>query len=156
MYLFIYFYLALVLFHLTGTWLLQLSWFHILIQASNVAVVYDQHDTCDLELTLAKTLWKAQVNRILNGVPKPTVQRIQKHLKEVSAVALVYIFFFFGIHWKTKMSPFFISIVHFSAFMKCLANINNFERTEMSECMIGTGYGHITWRSLYVENFKCE
>lgn len=60
-----------------------------------MAVVYDQHDTCDLELTLAKTLWKVQVNRILNGIPKPTVQRIQKHLKEVCAVALVYIFLAF-------------------------------------------------------------
>ncbi|XP_027915357.1 lysine-specific demethylase rbr-2 isoform X3 [Vigna unguiculata] len=58
------------------------------VKASNVAVVYDQHDTCDLELTLAKTLWKVQVNRILNGIPKPTVQRIQKHLKEGLAMGI--------------------------------------------------------------------
>ncbi|KAG4987495.1 hypothetical protein JHK85_030478 [Glycine max] len=56
------------------------------VKASKVAIVYDQHDTCDLELTLAKNFWKIQVSRLLNGVPKPTIQQIQKHLKEGQAM----------------------------------------------------------------------
>ncbi|XP_027329808.1 lysine-specific demethylase 5B isoform X2 [Abrus precatorius] len=52
------------------------------LKASKVAVVYDQHDNCDLELALAKNLWKIQANRLLNGVQKPSVKLIQKHLKE--------------------------------------------------------------------------
>lgn len=56
------------------------------LQASEVACVYDQHDNCALELALAKNLWKIQVNRLLNGVQKPTLQGIQKHLKKVFTV----------------------------------------------------------------------
>ncbi|ESW30492.1 hypothetical protein PHAVU_002G157500 [Phaseolus vulgaris] len=58
------------------------------VKACNVAVVYDQNDICDLELTLAKNSWKVQVNRLLNGVPKPTIQHIQKHLKEGLAMGI--------------------------------------------------------------------
>ncbi|TKY70948.1 Lysine-specific demethylase 5B [Spatholobus suberectus] len=59
------------------------------VKASKVAVVYDQHDTCDLELALAKNFWKIHVNRLLNGVPKPTIQQIQKHLKEGLAMDIL-------------------------------------------------------------------
>ncbi|KAK7406134.1 hypothetical protein VNO78_07753 [Psophocarpus tetragonolobus] len=52
------------------------------VKASKVAIVYDQRDTCDLELALAKNFWKFEVKRLLNGVPKPTIHQIQKHLKE--------------------------------------------------------------------------
>lgn len=54
----------------------------IAIKASKVAGVYDQGDKCDLELALAKYLWKIQVNILLSGVQKPTIEQIQKHLKE--------------------------------------------------------------------------
>ncbi|XP_020978798.1 lysine-specific demethylase 5B isoform X1 [Arachis ipaensis] len=52
------------------------------IKASDVAGVYDEHDNSDLELALAKNLWKIQVNRLLNGVCKPTIRQIQKHMNE--------------------------------------------------------------------------
>ncbi|XP_073220782.1 lysine-specific demethylase JMJ17 isoform X2 [Cicer arietinum] len=54
----------------------------IAIKASKVGGVYDESDNCDLELALAKFLWKVQVNILLNGVQKPTIEQIQKHLKE--------------------------------------------------------------------------
>jgi len=57
----------------------------------------------------------------------------------------IYIFFFFALKNQDKPAPFFILVlVRFSAFIKSIANINNFERTKMSKCMTGTGYGHIT------------
>lgn len=55
--------------------------------------VYDESDNCDLELALAKFLWKVQVNILLNGVQKPTIEQIQKHLKEVYAVGQVLMLF---------------------------------------------------------------
>jgi histone demethylase JARID1 len=48
-----------------------------------VAGVYDQGGNCDLELALARYLWKIRVNILLSGEQKPTVEQIQKHLKEV-------------------------------------------------------------------------
>ncbi|KAL5098856.1 hypothetical protein RYX36_003183 [Vicia faba] len=54
----------------------------IAIKASKVAGVYDQGDRCDLELALTKYLWKIQVNILLSGAVKPTIEEIQKHLKE--------------------------------------------------------------------------
>ncbi|PNX85481.1 lysine-specific demethylase 5D, partial [Trifolium pratense] len=50
--------------------------------ASKVAGVYDQGGNCDLELALARYLWKSQVNILLSSEQKPTVEQIQKHLKE--------------------------------------------------------------------------
>ncbi|CAJ2650651.1 unnamed protein product [Trifolium pratense] len=54
----------------------------IAIKASKVAGVYDQGGNCDLELALARYLWKSQVNILLSSEQKPTVEQIQKHLKE--------------------------------------------------------------------------
>lgn len=58
-----------------------------------MAGVYDPDDNCDLELALAKYLWKIQVNILLSGAVKPTIERIQKHLKEVCASGQVFMFF---------------------------------------------------------------
>lgn len=58
-----------------------------------MAGVYDQGDKCDLELALAKYLWKIQVNILLSGVQRPTIEQIQKHLKEVYHDVQVFMFF---------------------------------------------------------------
>lgn len=58
-----------------------------------MAGVCDQGDSCDLELALAKHLWKIQVNTVLSGAVKPTIEEIQKHLKEVCTAGQVFMFF---------------------------------------------------------------
>jgi len=55
--------------------------------------------------------------------------------------------YFFWRALKNQDMPapcFILELIHFSAFIKFIANINNFERTEMSKCLTGTCYGHIT------------
>ncbi|OIV94904.1 hypothetical protein TanjilG_22101 [Lupinus angustifolius] len=59
-----------------------------LANACEVAGVCDKHDNSDLELALAKNLWKIQAKRLLNDVRKPTIQQIQKHLKEGLAMEI--------------------------------------------------------------------
>jgi histone demethylase JARID1 len=61
-----------------------------------VAGVYDQGGNCDLELALARYLWKIRVNILLSGEQKPTVEQIQKHLKEVSSLLASFLCFMHG------------------------------------------------------------
>ncbi|KAI4315412.1 hypothetical protein L6164_028225 [Bauhinia variegata] len=60
----------------------------IAIKAIGVAGVFDQHDNCDLELALGRHLWKVRVNELLNDLQKPSIQQIQKHLKEGLAMEI--------------------------------------------------------------------
>ncbi|CAL0331986.1 unnamed protein product [Lupinus luteus] len=60
----------------------------IAIKACEVAGVCDKQDNSDLELALAKNLWKIRAKRLLNDVRKPTIQQVQKHLKQGLALEI--------------------------------------------------------------------
>ncbi|KAJ7944914.1 Transcription factor jumonji (JmjC) domain protein [Quillaja saponaria] len=60
----------------------------VAIKAVKVAGVHDHRDNCKLELALARNSWKLQVNALLDGLWKPSLQQIQKHLKEGRAVEI--------------------------------------------------------------------
>ncbi|XP_054790180.1 lysine-specific demethylase JMJ17-like isoform X2 [Prosopis cineraria] len=60
----------------------------IAIKACEVAGVSDQQDLHNFELALARHLWKIRVNRMLNSLQNPSIQEIQKHLKEGLAMEI--------------------------------------------------------------------
>lgn len=53
-----------------------------------MAGVCDQQDIYDLDLALSRHLWKIRVNKMLSSIQKPTIQDIQRHLKEVCICSL--------------------------------------------------------------------
>ncbi|KAI9117961.1 hypothetical protein K1719_011103 [Acacia pycnantha] len=60
----------------------------IAIKACEVASVCDHQDVHDLELVLARHLWKIQVNGMLNSTLNPSIREVQKHLKEGLAMEI--------------------------------------------------------------------
>ncbi|KAF5729995.1 lysine-specific demethylase 5B isoform X2 [Tripterygium wilfordii] len=54
----------------------------IAFKAIEMAGVYDHQDHCDLQMALARNSWRLRVNRLLEGIEKPTIKQIQQHLKE--------------------------------------------------------------------------
>jgi histone demethylase JARID1 len=48
-----------------------------------VAGLYDHQGNSNLDLAFARYSWRFKVNRLLEGLQKPTIQQIQQHLKEV-------------------------------------------------------------------------
>lgn len=67
-----------------------------------VAGVYDHQDKSDLELASARNLWRVRANRLLEGIQKPTMQQIQRHIKEVCVS---------GINWVTGTLYFFFLLI---------------------------------------------
>ena len=57
-----------------------------------MAGVYDHQSSCDLERALARYSWRFQVARLLDalekGLEKPSIQQIQRHLKEVCSIGI--------------------------------------------------------------------
>ncbi|KAK4260587.1 hypothetical protein QN277_003682 [Acacia crassicarpa] len=60
----------------------------IAIKACEVASVCDHQDVHDLELALGRQLWKIQVDGMLNSSLNPSIQDVQKHLKEGLAMEI--------------------------------------------------------------------
>ncbi|XP_059443642.1 lysine-specific demethylase JMJ17 isoform X3 [Corylus avellana] len=54
----------------------------IAIKAIEVAGLYDHQGNCNLDLAFARYSWRFKVNRLLEGLQKPTIQQVQQHLKE--------------------------------------------------------------------------
>ncbi|KAE8055327.1 hypothetical protein FH972_012174 [Carpinus fangiana] len=54
----------------------------IAVKAIEVAGLYDHQGNCNLDLAFARYSWRFKVNRLLEGLQKPTIQQIQQHLKE--------------------------------------------------------------------------
>lgn len=54
----------------------------IALKATEVAGVCDNQDKCDLELASARNSWRVRVKRLLEDAQKPTMQHIQRHMKE--------------------------------------------------------------------------
>ena len=48
-----------------------------------MAGVCDNQDKCDLELASARNSWRVRVKRLLEDAQKPTMQHVQRHMKEV-------------------------------------------------------------------------
>lgn len=63
-----------------------------LAQAFDIAGVYDHKADSDLALALARNSWRIRVSRLIDGSHKPTIQQIQKCLKEVTAGILIFFF----------------------------------------------------------------
>ncbi|XWS48929.1 hypothetical protein CRYUN_Cryun13aG0119400 [Craigia yunnanensis] len=63
------------------------------LKAIGVAGVYDHQSYCDLERALARYSWRFQVARLLDalekGLEKPSIQQIQRHLKEGEAMNIL-------------------------------------------------------------------
>ncbi|KAJ4850539.1 hypothetical protein Tsubulata_036378 [Turnera subulata] len=59
------------------------------LKAMKVIGVYDYQCYCDLEMALARNSWKVRVERILNGVKKPTLEEIQMHIKEGQGIGIL-------------------------------------------------------------------
>jgi histone demethylase JARID1 len=53
-----------------------------------VAGVCDNQDKCDLELASARNSWRVRVKRLLEDAQKPTMQHIQRHMKEVCLLVI--------------------------------------------------------------------
>ncbi|KAK6251304.1 hypothetical protein SCA6_005309 [Theobroma cacao] len=63
------------------------------LKAIGVAGVYDHQSYCDLERALARYSWRVRVSRLLDalekGLEKPSIQQIQRHLKEGEAMNIL-------------------------------------------------------------------
>eukprot|EP00258_Populus_trichocarpa_P036652 XP_024452671.1 lysine-specific demethylase 5B isoform X1 [Populus trichocarpa] len=60
----------------------------IALKATEVAGVCDNQDKCDLELASARNSWRVRVKRLLEDAQKPTMQHIQRHMKEGLAMSI--------------------------------------------------------------------
>ncbi|KAM7261600.1 hypothetical protein ACFE04_020677 [Oxalis oulophora] len=60
----------------------------IALKAVEVTGVYGHQGNCNLELALARNLWRDKVNRLLEGSEKPTIQQVQQHLKEGCSLSI--------------------------------------------------------------------
>ncbi|KAJ6934856.1 hypothetical protein NC651_009754 [Populus alba x Populus x berolinensis] len=60
----------------------------IALKATEVAGVCDNQDKCDLELASARNSWRVRVKRLLEDAQKPTMQHIQRHMKEGLAMSV--------------------------------------------------------------------
>lgn len=58
------------------------------MQAVETSGVHDYHGNCKLELALARNSWRVRACKLLEGSEKPTIQQIQRHLKEVLLLLL--------------------------------------------------------------------
>ncbi|XP_028088427.1 lysine-specific demethylase 5A isoform X1 [Camellia sinensis] len=60
----------------------------IATKAVEVAGVCDHQGNCNFELALARNSWRVRANKLLVGPQKPTIQQIQRHLKEGLAISI--------------------------------------------------------------------
>ncbi|KAL3499347.1 hypothetical protein ACH5RR_038440 [Cinchona calisaya] len=58
----------------------------VALKAVDTAGVYDGQGNSKFELVLARNSWKVRAQKLLNGPQKPTMQQIQRHLKEGLAI----------------------------------------------------------------------
>ncbi|XP_019264663.1 PREDICTED: lysine-specific demethylase 5B isoform X1 [Nicotiana attenuata] len=62
--------------------------FCVALKAVHVVGAYDCEANSKLELALARTSWKIRAQRLLDGSQKPSIQVLQRHLKEGLAVGV--------------------------------------------------------------------
>ncbi|KAL3362286.1 hypothetical protein AABB24_014924 [Solanum stoloniferum] len=62
--------------------------FCVALKAVHIVGAYDSEANSKLELTLARTSWKIRAQRLLDGSQKPSIQVLQRHLKEGLAVGI--------------------------------------------------------------------
>nr|XP_016501902.1 PREDICTED: uncharacterized protein LOC107820189 [Nicotiana tabacum] len=62
--------------------------FCVALKAVHVGGAYDCEANSKLELALARTSWKIRAQRLLDGSQKPSIQVLQRHLKEGLAVGV--------------------------------------------------------------------
>ncbi|KAJ6326770.1 hypothetical protein OIU78_013786 [Salix suchowensis] len=60
----------------------------IALKATEVAGVCDNQDKCDLELASARNSWRVRGKRLLEDAQKPTMQLVQRHMKEGLAMSI--------------------------------------------------------------------
>ncbi|KAJ6703596.1 LYSINE-SPECIFIC DEMETHYLASE [Salix viminalis] len=60
----------------------------IALKATEVAGVCDNQDKCDLELASARNSWRVRGKRLLEDAQKPTMQHVQRHMKEGLAMSI--------------------------------------------------------------------
>lgn len=60
------------------------------VQVIEVVGLFDRQGNCNLDQALSRYSWRFKVNRLLLGLPRPTIQQIQQHLKEVHFVGYGY------------------------------------------------------------------
>ncbi|KAL1815573.1 hypothetical protein ACET3Z_018147 [Daucus carota] len=58
------------------------------LKAVEAAGVYDHDSNCKFEMALARNSWRVRAQKLLESSLKPTVQQIQRHLKEGSAISI--------------------------------------------------------------------
>ncbi|XP_063949408.1 chromatin modification-related protein YNG2 isoform X3 [Daucus carota subsp. sativus] len=58
------------------------------LKAVEAAGVYDHDSKCKFEMALARNSWRVRAQKLLESSLKPTVQQIQRHLKEGSAISI--------------------------------------------------------------------
>ncbi|KAK1374392.1 Lysine-specific demethylase rbr-2 [Heracleum sosnowskyi] len=58
------------------------------LKAVEVAGVYDHDSNCKFDLAIARNSWRVRAQKLLEPSLKPTVQQIQRHLKEGSAISI--------------------------------------------------------------------
>ncbi|KAB1200329.1 Lysine-specific demethylase 5A [Morella rubra] len=52
------------------------------IKVIEVVGLFDRQGNCNLDQALSRYSWRFKANRLLLGLPRPTIQQIQQHLKE--------------------------------------------------------------------------
>ncbi|XP_049378472.1 uncharacterized protein LOC125843295 [Solanum stenotomum] len=62
--------------------------FCVALKAVHIVGAYDSEANSKLELALARTSWKIRAQRLLDGSQKPSIQVLQRHLKEGLAVGI--------------------------------------------------------------------
>lgn len=60
------------------------------MQAVEAAGIYDHDSNCKFDLALARNSWRVRAQKLLQPSLKPTLQQIQRHLKEVLPVLLTH------------------------------------------------------------------
>ncbi|KAM3396817.1 lysine-specific demethylase 5A [Capsicum galapagoense] len=60
----------------------------VALKAVHVVGAYDSESNSKIELALARTSWKIRAQRLLDGSHKPSIQVLQRHLKEGLAVGI--------------------------------------------------------------------